>query len=91
MLLFNMEYRLRLAQGNSIVAAAVAFLDTGYTWYNGERPILNRFHTSIGVGLSLDWMMFPDAVQMDTVRIEIARALRKARNVNFILRLARVF
>ena len=91
MLLFNMEYRLRLAQGNSIAAAAMAFLDTGYTWYNGERPILNRFHTSIGVGLSLDWMMFPDAIQMDTVRIEIARALRKARNVNFILRLARMF
>lgn len=91
MLLFNMEYRFRLAQGNSLAAAAIAFLDTGYTWYNGERPILNRFYTSIGVGLSLDWTIFPDAVQMDTVRVEIARALRNGRNINFILRLARMF
>ena len=91
MLLFNMEYRLRLAQGNPISAAAMAFIDSGYAWHNGEHPTFNRFNTSIGVGLSLDWMMFSDAVQMDTVRIEIARALRKSRNVNFILRLARLF
>ena len=91
MLLFNMEYRLRLAQGNPIAAAAMAFIDSGYAWYNGEHATFNRFNTSIGVGLSLDWMVFSDAVQMDTVRIEIARALRKSRNVNFILRLARMF
>ncbi len=91
MLLFNMEYRYRLAQSNAIAAALIAFLDSGYIWYNGERPTLNRFYTSIGIGLSLDWMMFHDAVQMDTVRVEIARALRNGRNVNFILRLARMF
>ena len=91
MLLFNMEYRLRLAQGNSLAAAAIVFLDTGYTWYNGERLAFDRFYTSIGVGLSLDWLMFSDAVQTDTVRVEIARALRNGRNVNFILRLARMF
>ena len=69
----------------------IAFLDTGYTWYNSERPTLNRLYTSLGIGLSLDWIMLPDAVQTDTVRVEIARALRNGRNLNFILRLARMF
>ena len=91
MLLFNMEYRLRLARANPFSAAATAFIDSGYAWHNAERPQINRFNTSIGVGLSLDSMMSNDAVQIDTVRIEIARALRKSRNVNFILRLARMF
>ena len=91
MLLFNMEYRLRLGKRNPISASAMTFIDTGYAWYNGEDPMLNRFYASLGVGLSFDWMMLPDIVQMDTVRIEIARALRKSRNVNFILRLARTF
>ena len=91
MLLSNLEYRYRLAQNNLIAVAAMAFLDTGYTWHYRERMALNRFNTSLGVGLSLGWLNFPETVQMDTVRIEIARALRKSRNVNFILRLAQMF
>ena len=91
MLLFNMEYRFRLARANPFSAAATAFIDSGHAWHNGERPKINRFNTSIGVGLSLDSMMSYDAVQIDTIRIEIAHALRKSRNVNFILRLARMF
>ncbi|MDE0184434.1 MAG: BamA/TamA family outer membrane protein [Candidatus Poribacteria bacterium] len=91
MLLSNLEYRYRLSQSNLLAIAAMAFLDTGYTWHYRERMILNRFNTSIGIGLSLGWLNLPDTVQMDTVRIEIARAIRKSRNVNFILRLSRMY
>lgn len=91
MLLSNLEYRYRLAQSNLLAIAAMAFLDTGFTWHYRERMILNRFNTSIGIGLSLGWMNLPDTVQIDTVRIEIARAIRKSRNVNFILRLSRMY
>ena len=97
MLLFNVEYRFRFFRfpEADAVATTTVFLDTGYTWYDDETDALKRFYkrsyTSVGVGASLDLGASADTVQADTVRIEIARALREGRKIRLILRLARMF
>ena len=91
MLLFNAEYRIQLSQSSDESGAediaGTVFFDTGYAWYDDESFALEHLNPSIGIGLA-----FIDGVStVDAVRIEVARALRVGRNINFILRLARMF
>ncbi len=91
MLFFNIEYRLHFGKighfdgSETALGAVIAFLDTGYAWFDNESLEFDRFNTSVGIGLSLF------AVPSFAFRLEIARALRKGRNVTPILRLTRMF
>ncbi|MCE2396146.1 DUF4097 family beta strand repeat protein [Candidatus Poribacteria bacterium] len=92
MLLFNIEYRIHFGKIRYIdesegpLGAVTAFLDTGYAWFNDENLRVNRFNTSVGVGVSL-FIGDPSVA----LRFEIARALRKERNFVPILLLSRRF
>ena len=91
-LLFNVEYRVHfgkiryLDESEGPLGAVTAFLDTGHAWFNDENLRLNRFNTSVGVGLSL-FLGDPSFV----LGFEIARALRKERNFIPILLLSQRF
>ena len=91
MLLFNLEYRLHFGQvvhlngHESEMGAVMAFLDTGYAWFDDRSVELDRFKTSLGVGLHV--VVAPSLA----LRFEVARALRKGRNTTTILRLSRMF
>ncbi len=88
MLLFNVEYRVHfgkityLDENEGPLGAVKAFLDTGYTWFDDESLALNRFNTSVGVGLS--FFIHPSF----TFQLEIARAWQKGRAITPFLRLA---
>ena len=91
-LLFNVEYRVHFGKIRYIdesegpLGVVTGFLDTGYAWFNDENLRLNRFNTSVGVGLSL-FIGDPSRV----LGFEIARALRKERNFIPILLLSQRF
>ncbi|MBI1930783.1 BamA/TamA family outer membrane protein, partial [Candidatus Poribacteria bacterium] len=92
-LLFNMEYRFHFGpaiQPDKIRAnglTATIFLDTGYTWYDDEKVTLERLNTSIGMGFAFNG----GVSTADTLKIEVARALRERHNISLTLRLARMF
>ena len=91
-LLFNVEYRIQFGKIRYIdesegpLGVVTAFSDTGYAWFNDETFKFNRFNTSVGVGVSL-FIGDPSFV----LGLEIARALRKERNLVPILLLSRRF
>jgi len=90
MLLFNMEYRFHFGpaiQPDKTRLTATLFLDTGYTWYDDEKVTLERLNTSIGMGLAFNG----GVSTADTLKIEVARALRERHNISLTLRLARMF
>ena len=92
MLLFNVEYRIHfgkiryLDDSEGPLGAVTAYLDTGYAWFDDEGLKFSSFNTSVGAGLSL-FIGDPSYV----LRFEIARALRKERNLVPILLLSQRF
>ena len=94
MLLFNLEYRLTIGQPQDsdetggVRNVATIFLDTGDAWFNDGSFAWDNLNTSVGVGYT---MISSDAPVPTEFRIEVARALRKERGLQVILRLHRIF
>ena len=94
MLLFNLEYRLTISEppdsdeAGGARRVATIFLDTGDAWFDDESFAWDNLNTSVGVGYTV---VAGDGPIPAEFRIEVARALRKERGMQVILRLYRIF